>query len=572
MKLIKASGEFNTRELMKKACEYLDLDEEFTQKMILKYREDDKRAIFSIYLNDKNNLILEKNILRVYLKDSVFNKAYDFAAEVTDSKEVVRKINQFRYMKGMLKSDKIESIYFRRYRIIITEDGRVYISTGNKIRRVSKAELTSYKGTYIAKTLWNPYYSDFNTMNSLTTHALDLLQREKSQHTMRITLQSSSVTSDTSYFKEMQSRLPMVYYLRGWEAPCHDLLVSNPDLPLYIKKLLVVDDAPRSLTDICGINTKNDEILKAYRLTKSLKFKNVDAIRAFISKFVEGDSYGWRSMTTQLKTYYKHLKEMYVGKVKNLELLLVNRLDFSRHNQNCLDSIQMFYDALRCREEHPDKLFKKLDYEYLLKNSLKDIHDTLSIITRDDKIAMKYKEYNLEKDIPVLEKEIEGYQFLMPRNSAEITRLADIMHNCVASYDDRMARGSSKIVYACNNQDVINYIKTGEGDYKYLDNAIEKGDIPAPACIEICSRRLNYGSCTNYVYWEPSDEDSYNLEMKQCYAPHNRPLYTKNFELDTICSRYWVSIRDNDIESVAEDSGSLAFELLEPRRPARRVY
>ena len=52
----------------------------------------------------------------------------------------------------------------------------------------------------------------------------------------------------------------------------------------------------------------------------------------------------------------------------------------------------MFYDALRCREEHPDKLFKKLDYEYLLKNSLNDIHDKLSIITRDDKIVMKYKE------------------------------------------------------------------------------------------------------------------------------------------------------------------------------------
>ena len=175
---------------------------------------------------------------------------------------------------------------------------------------------------------------------------------------------------------------------------------------------------------------------------------------------------------------------MYEGKVKNIELLLVNRLDFNRDNQICLDSIRMFYDALRCREEYPDKFFKKLDYEYLLKNSLKDIHDKLSLITRDDKIAMKYKEYNIEKDLPIFEKEIEGYQFLMPRNSAEIIRLADIMHNCVASYDDKMANGSSKIVYACNNQDVINYIKTGEGDYEQEVISLQ----PLPGHLQLINR------------------------------------------------------------------------------------
>ena len=576
MKLIQASGEFNSRELIKNACKYLNLDEEFTQKMISKYREDSNRYIFSIYLNDKNNLILEKNTLRVYLKDSSYKKAYDFAVEVGDGSDIATRVNRIRYMKGMLKSDKIESIYFRRHRIIITEDGRVYTSRGNKIRRVSKAELTSYSGSYVAKTIWNPYYSDFNALNSLTIHAFDLLQREKSKYTMRVTLQSGSINSDTTYFDEMKSRLPMVYYLRGWEAPCHDLLVPNPDLPLYIKKLFVEeDDSKYSITN--GIIMKNEAILKAYRLTKSLKFKNADVIRSFVSKFAEGDSYRWTSITPQLKTYYKHLKEMYEGKVKNIELLLVNRLDFNKHNQTCLDSIRMFYDALRCREEYPDKFFKKLDYEYLLKNSLKDIHDKLSLITRDDKIAMKYKEYNLEKDLPIFEKEIEGYQFLMPRNSAEIIRLVDIMHNCVASYDDKMAKGSSKIIYACNNQDVINYIKTGEGDPKYLDNAIENGDIPAPACIEIGRKKVRYSDAiygdpsAAAIYGDPSGEDDCNIEMRQCYAPHNRLLSIDNPELDSICNKYWESIKDKDIESITEDSDLFAFELLTPR-PARRVY
>ena len=574
MKLIQASGEFNSRELIRNACKYLNLDEEFTQKMISKYREDSNRYIFSIYLNDKNNLILEKNTLRVYLKDSSYKKAYDFAVEVGDgtaqvsvASDIARRVNRIRYMKGMLKSDKIESIYFRRHRIIITEDGRVYTSRGNKIRRVSKAELTSYNGSYVAKTIWNPYYSDFNTLNSLTTQAIDLLQREKCKYSTRVVLQSGTINSATTYFDEMKSRLPMVYYLRGWEAPCHDLLVPNPDLPLYIKKLFVEEDDSKYSPDY-GINMKNEAILKAYRLTKSLKFKNADVIRSFVSKFAEGDSYRWTSMTPQLKTYYKHLKEMYEGKVKNIELLLVNRLDFNRDNQICLDSIRMFYDALRCREEYPDKFFKKLDYEYLLKNSLKDIHDKLSLITRDDKIAMKYKEYNLEKDLPIFEKEIEGYQFLMPRNTAEIIRLADIMHNCVASYDDKMAKGSSKIIYACNNQDVINYIKTGEGDYKYLDNEIENGDIPAPACIEIGRKKVRY---SNTIYYDSSDEDDCNIEMIQCYAPHNRLLSVNNPELDSICNKYWESIKDKDIESITEDSDLFAFELLTPR-PARRVY
>ena len=567
MKLIQASGEFNSRELIKNACKYLDLDDDFTQKMISKYREDSSRYIFSIYLNDKNNLILEKNTLRVYLKDSSYKKAYDFAVEVSVASDIVRRVNQIRYMKGMLKSDKIESIYFRRHRIIITEDGRVYISRGNKIRRVSKAQLTSYKGSYIAKTIWNPYYSDFNTLNSLTTHAIDLLQREKCKYSTRVALQSGSINSDTTYFDEMKSRLPMVYYLRGWEAPCHDLLVPNPDLPLYIKKLFVEKD-DSNYSPNYGINIKNETILKAYRLTKSLKFKNADVIRSFVSKFPAGNSFGWGSITIQLKTYYKHLKEMYEGKVKNLELLLVNRLDFNQHNQICLDSIRMFYDALRCREEYPDKFFKKLDYEYLLKNSLKDIHDTLSLITRDDKIVMKYKEYNLEKDLPIFEKEVDGYQFLMPRNSGEIIRLAEIMHNCVASYDDKMAKGSSKIIYACNNQDVINYIKTGEGDYKYLDNAIENGDIPSPACIEIGRKKVRY---SDVIHWHSSDEDDCNIEMRQCYAPHNRLLSIDNPELDSICNKYWESIKDKDIESITQDSDLFAFELQMPR-PARRVY
>ena len=59
--------------------------------------------------------------------------------------------------------------------------------------------------------------------------------------------------------------------------------------------------------------------------------------------------------------------------------------------------------------------------------------------------------------------------------------------------------------------------------------------------------------------------------MRQCYAPHNRLLSIENPELDSICNKYWESIKDKDIESITEDSDLFAFEVLTPR-PARRVY
>ena len=543
MKLITAAGDFNTRELMRTACQYLELGPDFTQKMALKYPEEEKRYALSIYLNDKNNLILEKNTLRIYLKDPVFEKVYDFAVEVNEKPDVFRRVNQFRYMRGMLKEDKIESIYLKRHRIIITKDGRVYLSNGNKIRRVSKAQLTSYTGSYIARVLWNPYCSEFNELNSLTRHALDSLYFGKDLRAYRVCLESAVIENKGKYYEEMKARLPMVYYLRAWQSPYHDFLVPNPDLPTYVKKLFAEESKPDAHLFCESIAGKNERVLKAYRLSKSLKFKNVDAIRAIIEKFKEDEFYGWRDMTVELKTYYKHLSELYEGKVKNIEMLLVNRLDFKNHNQTCVDSIHMFYDALRLRAEYPDKKFKKLDMEYLLKNSLNDIHNELSLISRDDKITLKYKEYNLEKDLPIFEKEVDGYQFLMPRNSGEIIRLAEIMHNCVASYDDRMADGSSKIIYACNNQDVINYIKTGEGNYTILNTAIEDGVIPAPACIEI-----GYAHYYNVFSLDEENEDT--LEMRQCYAPHNRRLDHNNPELKTICDKYFESVKDAKIEKV----------------------
>ena len=590
--------------------------DEFIQPFINKYK-DKKFYTYRCYINDKGNLILERNWFKYYLKDNYFTELVERQKDMmgwkTDEnrsdivtahtingikrfnkkrlaelryESLLKRINCKRYE---LNEENIENIYIKNEKIIVKSYKEVYYICNRKIRRVDLSKLDSDFKIWIAKMLINPFEisnNKINNFNYITNEIYtEICRKDAIMDYQNNPLYSDwyqpDITAYNSYGKYMPFTKNQILEYKNTIANYFPLIqytnylfrnnflnsfTQEFELPTYLKKTIATnfktpklskDNLEFLVQDETPVINKSDnhDILDAYSLCKALKLKDVNIIKKFINSRIGLNDVNYK----EVKLYYKYLQKYYTGKVKNIELLLFNRLadnDLNgnvavaqgRYNRvidnNVRDSLQMFYKAITFRRYIKDKPFKKLDIDYLITHSLKDIHDTLSQISRDDTTVLHYQNFDEVNDYETFEKEVGNQKFLMPRNSCELVRLADIMRNCVASYQSNIMRKFSIIVYGTNNDEIINYIRNGEGDLKDLTNKLEANQIPSPACIEIAERP------SGYWYDRGTTDETTELKVIQCYGRHNRTLSTLNNDLANACSTYFEDVKARLISTI----------------------
>jgi hypothetical protein len=271
-------------------------------------------------------------------------------------------------------------------------------------------------------------------------------------------------------------------------------------------------------------------IFEAYYLYKKLNFKDVNIAKNFcINQF--GSVIDSLNIDDYVK-YYNLLKDYYKDKNENVDLIFYNRLkssnmievdkeknyDWSIKKREGMDSMKMLIQVFKNREKYPNKDLIPLEPN-ILKKKLYEIHNYLSKIIRDDVAKIKYREYNLE-DSPKFEKTIKKYNFLMPRNSLELARLANIFDNCVAGYSNYISKNEI-IIYATDSNEMIEYVKNNVGDADIIKNKLKK-EQKYPACIEICK-----------------DYETNKYFIGQNYTFHNQMLPTK---IKNITNTYFKTI------------------------------
>ena len=95
---------------------------------------------------------------------------------------------------------------------------------------------------------------------------------------------------------------------------------------------------------------------------------------------------------------------------------------------------------------------KSEEREMVLKDGFtRNVHNTLSNIIRN----LKHKNFVFEytQSQKTLIDEIDGFQFMLPVDSAAMHTLGSAMHNCVFSYWERVLLGDCTIVYAMKNDE-----------------------------------------------------------------------------------------------------------------------
>ena len=97
-------------------------------------------------------------------------------------------------------------------------------------------------------------------------------------------------------------------------------------------------------------------------------------------------------------------------------------------------------------------------FKYLPEELKKDVfedgftkfnHDALSNISYQVKNKNIVFKYNMEQKS--LEDDIDGYSFCLPKDSYQLCEIGTALHNCVASYGERVSKKECTIVYAQKN-------------------------------------------------------------------------------------------------------------------------
>jgi len=124
---------------------------------------------------------------------------------------------------------------------------------------------------------------------------------------------------------------------------------------------------------------------------------------------------------------------------------------------------EFFKDGLRMFNEYYSKLPAAVIKSIFADGFNRYNHDVLSKIVSDLQYEKIDFEYTAEQKL--LEDEIEDYKFMLPENSDELREIGSKLHNCVASYKNRVINKESTIVF----------VKKGE---------------EIRVCIEVCGKKI----------------------------------------------------------------------------------
>ena len=468
--------------------------------------EKDKADVYTgqIYISDNGNLVFQRTKMKVWLTNKRFAETLD------DFKKEIIQIEQRENASPKDKADAKRSSfantnYKRSYennlsnikdfrivsdRIIIKDEKTVYYSYMGRLKRLNASKFWS-------STLMNPVFSEIFQEARKDTVAFEKIMRVLTSLNSKL-----NYISNTVGYNDLTS----LYCLE--ESKGFDL-EENP-FPKFVIKMIKA----------------NQTTIYNYCLLKKMGIKDINVFKKLLIEFnfkMKMDFY--------LVHYHKLLEEYYDGKNENVDLIFFNRLKsvnyFSKtyppkawtgeeykKEMEGRDSLRMLYFAFRNRRLYPEVNLEPL-IPNLLKKGLDDMHNYLARICRCDLCLIDYKEYDLSQS-EKYEIKVDDYNFLMPRNSLELARLADVMNNCVAGYNLRINL-DEVIVYATNSKKMLEYVQTGKYD-NITDGTtirkllIEEGNYPS--CIEIASLKnketqaFEKVATQNYTFENNSPQDT----------------------------------------------------------------
>lgn len=103
------------------------------------------------------------------------------------------------------------------------------------------------------------------------------------------------------------------------------------------------------------------------------------------------------------------------------------------------------YDAMEMFQKYFRHIPKQLRKDILKDGFTTFNHDALANLTyrvKNKKITFKYSQMQ-----QALEDDIDGYFFRLPQNSFQLCEIGTALHNCVASYAEKVSKNESTIVY-----------------------------------------------------------------------------------------------------------------------------
>lgn len=143
-----------------------------------------------------------------------------------------------------------------------------------------------------------------------------------------------------------------------------------------------------------------------------------------------------------LRYSLKHRSE-----IATLNTFLKTKEGFNNdENAEVMDFYLDKYDAMEMFQKYFRHIPKQLRKDILKDGFTTFNHDALANLTyrvKNKKITFKYSQIQ-----QALEDDIDGYSFRLPKNSFQLCEIGTALHNCVASYAEKVSKKKSTIVYA----------------------------------------------------------------------------------------------------------------------------
>ena len=208
----------------------------------------------------------------------------------------------------------------------------------------------------------------------------------------------------------------------------HSIKTNDPEgYNKYCRNLNV-----KSFPSLRKLYLRKPEAIYAYSILKLAGFKDVNIIMKLLdredySRIIDAED----ELIAFMKEYLMRKSEAsaarFIYKFKTME----------------------YYDSLHIFCTYRDKIANSIVDEIMKDGFTSYNHDVLaklSQILEDGKITFEYTQQQLQYEC-----KIGDYEFIIPRTSEELIDLGIEMHNCVASYCDKVIKKKSLIVYAKKN-------------------------------------------------------------------------------------------------------------------------
>lgn len=492
------------------------------EKLLNKYKDLDlNEPRITISITKKGNLMLRwKRLTFAVSEEGLKLNRADLADSIKSMIQYTPKYKQRSELKRLVAQKSIyntqdftrsDGLKVLTYKLILTKDGIPYFVIRNKIRRLSKESLIKNYTTFIQALFNIPGMESYGGV-------LDIVDNEIDAKEYLIML-----------YKYFLKIFPIIEYLdvnpslcnisneKDYQYHFRNLLSNNSNVAILTSNIC---DYPKYIRKLLGSTTfcYKEILLDKYLYLKKIKFTNTEVVKELLdpSSSIMIDNYPQAQ-------YIKHMRRFYKDKNVDVDKLIMDRFKINNLNSwEYSDTFRMFNQCLFRRRTMKDKKFPELNMSKIFKNNLKDAHDYLSEINRTDVAIENYHRYdNITLE---LDDVVGDYLFFQPQDSIELTRLASIMNNCVAGYNDKIKRNECKIIYAVNRNcpQILDYIRNGVGNLQALQIEIKSQKLPQTLCIEVLSKinsntTLEYPNFRNLLQYNTRNE----FNLKTSYVNQN---------------------------------------------------